>query len=77
MKTVPMKTVERCQRRCSGVLIVKCEHVSHFVLIFESKQASVYRVYFENTNTFDTNISDISCVMQYFQCVQNLLTNSM
>ena len=57
-----MKTVERRQWRRSGVHIVKCEHVSNFVLKTNFEQAKVCWVHIENTNTFE---SKIRYIMRY------------
>ena len=54
-----MKTVERRQWRRSGVHIVKCEHVSNFVLKTNFEQAKVCWVHIENTNTFESKIRSI------------------
>ena len=48
-----MKTLERRPWRCSGVFIVKYEHVSHFVLIIDFEQTNVCWVHIENVNTFE------------------------
>ena len=47
-----MKTVEQRQWRCSGVFIVKCEHVLHIVLTVDFEKANVCWVHIENVNTF-------------------------
>ena len=57
-----MKTVEQRQWRCSDVYIVKCEHVSLFVLIADFNQANLSRIYNENTNSFK---DEIRCIMRY------------
>ena len=44
------------QWRRSGVFIVKCEHVSLFVLTVDFEQANVYLVNIKNTNTFEGKI---------------------
>ena len=56
-----MKTVGRCQLCRSGVFIVKCEHVLHFVLIADFEQARICWVTFENTNIFEGEIRYIMC----------------
>ena len=48
-----MKTVEQGQWRRSGVFIVRCDHVSDFVLIVEFKQTKNCWVHIENTSTFE------------------------
>ena len=48
-----MKTVERRQWRRSGVFIVKCEHVSHIILIADFEQADACWVHVENTNAVE------------------------
>ena len=48
-----MKTVERRQWRRSGVFIVKCEHVSHIILIVDFKQVDACWVHVENTNAVE------------------------
>ena len=42
-----MKTLERRLRCRSGVFIVNCEHISHFVLIVDFEQANVCWVHIE------------------------------
>ena len=72
-----MKTAGRRQWCHSGVFIVKCEHVLHFVLIANlNSQAFVELIL--KMQTLMKAKSGISCVMLYYlQCKQNLLTNSM
>ena len=53
MKTVRVKTTKRRQWSHSGVFIIKCEHVSHFVPIAVFEQANVFWVHIENTSTFE------------------------
>ena len=65
-----MKTVERRLWCRSGIFIVKCDHVSHGVLITYFKQANFC---WTHTNTFEREIT----YHVVFQCEQNLLTNSM
>ena len=48
-----MKTAERRQWRRSGVFIVKCEHVSHIILIVDFKQVDACWVHVENTNALE------------------------
>ena len=62
MKNVQMNTVERRQRRCSDVYIVKYEHVSLIFLIADFNQPNFCRVYIENTNTFK---GEIRCIIRY------------
>ena len=47
-----MKILERCQCGHSRVFIINCEHISNFVLIVEFKQANVWWVHIEKTNTW-------------------------
>ena len=47
-KLLRMKTLERP----SGVLIVNCKHILHFVLIIAFEQANVCWVHIEKTNTW-------------------------
>ena len=54
-----MKTLERRLRCRSGVFIVNCEHISHFVLIVDFEQAKVRLVHIEKSNTFEGKIGHI------------------
>ena len=52
-----MKTIERCQWRCSNVYIVNCEHSSNFLLTTEFEQANICWVHIEKIeNTFEDKI---------------------
>ena len=76
MKTVQMKTVGRRQWRRSGVFIVTCEHVSQFSLITPFNRETFAGLILKIQTHLKAR-SGISCVMlKYFQCEQNLLTNS-
>ena len=68
-----MKTLEQHPWRHSGIFIVNCEHISHFVLIDDFEEANVCWVDIKNTNTFEDKIGYI---MQYFTYKKNLLANS-
>ena len=72
-----MKIVEVRQQHHSGYFIVKYKHPSHFVLNADFEQASVCWVYIENTNTLKVRSSISWVMLQYFQCEQNLWTDSM
>ena len=61
-----MKTVQRRQWRCSGVFIVKCEHVSHIALIVDFEQTNVCWVHIEDTNTFEGKIRYIMRYVEVF-----------
>ena len=52
-----MRTLQRCQWRCSSVYIVNCEHISNFPLIIDFEQAKVCWVYIEKVDTFEDKIS--------------------
>ena len=54
MKTVD--SIERLQWRRSDVFIVKCEHVSRFVLIDDFELENVVLVHIKNTNTSEGGI---------------------
>ena len=68
-----MKTLEQRPWRRSGIFIVNCEHISHFVLIADFELTNVCWVDIRTTNTFEEKIGYI---MQYFKCKKNLLANS-
>ena len=72
-----MKIVEVRQQHHSGYFIVKHKHASHFVLNADFEQANVCWVYIENTNTLKVRSSISWVMLQYFQCEQNLWTDSM
>ena len=62
-----MKTLERCQLRCSSVFIVICEHISNFVLTVNFEQANVCWVHVEKTNAFEDKIAYIMrCVVVFY-----------
>ena len=44
-----MKTLEQCQWRRSNVYIVKCKHISNFLLIIDFEKEKVSWVHIENT----------------------------
>ena len=46
-------------QRCSSVFIVKCEHISNFLLIVEFEQVNVCLVHIEKSNTFEGKIEYI------------------
>ena len=54
-----MKTLEQRQLRRSGVIIVHCEHISHFALIADFEQEHLYWIYIERTKTFEDKIGYI------------------
>ena len=62
-----------CENCLSGVFIVKCEYVSQFLLIVDFKQANV--CYILKRQTLLKTRSGLSCVMLYFKCKPNVLTN--
>ena len=45
-----------CQQGITSVFIVKCGHISNFVLIVDFEQGNVCLVYIEKSNTFEDNI---------------------
>ena len=51
-----VKTLVRRQWRRSGVFIVNCEHISHFVLIDDSEHTNVCWVHIEKTKAFEDTI---------------------
>ena len=61
VKTVQMKTVQWRQLRRSSVFIVKCKHISHFVLTDDFEQANVCWVHIKNASTFEGKIKYIMC----------------
>ena len=56
-----MKTIERCQWRCSSIYIVNYEHISNFLLIIDPGEAKIYSVHIEKMNTFEDKIMYIMC----------------
>ena len=68
------KTLEQSQCCCSGILIVICEHISHFVLIVYIHQANVFRVFIEKSTQTLLKTRRLSWFMlQDFRCEKNLL----
>ena len=57
-----MRTLERCQWRCSSIYIVICEHISNLPLIIDFEQAKICWVHIEKVDTFeDKMIMYIMC----------------
>ena len=56
-----MKTIERCQWRCSSIYIVNCEHISNFLQIIDFDLAKVCWVHVEKMKTFEDKIMYIMC----------------
>ena len=77
-----MKTLEQCQWRRSSVYVVKCKHISNFLLIIDFEQAKVCWIYIEKINTFEDKIryimrlccSNLSVTKIYLQIAFEVIT---
>ena len=56
-----MKTLEQHQCCRSGIFIVNCEHISHFVLVVDFELANICWVYIEKTNTLRSSSQEMFC----------------
>ena len=71
-----METFERYQWRHSSVFNVNREHISCFVLIVEFEQENVSGFMLKWQTLLETRSSILRVMLQYFQCEQNVVTNS-